>query len=171
MRKIITALVFILSCALVYAGESSEGVESHRLFELERSKGPSIIAYDALTRDGELIEDDPIDVYWEHPKKNNQREELNWIERWKAFGVDMTRRFDCLDSCDIVMRANKKPLRIVQRDGRWMALTYVNRKVCELLKVYVATDESGIMPEVLYVKVTGRVRWSGEVITETIRPD
>ncbi len=165
------ACCLILAYAVAPSSSCNEkSAQRQRLFHITRSKGPAIVCYDALFKNGKLCEQDPVDVYWEHPNKNNEREELNWIERWQAYGIDITRTFGGQDSVDIVMRANKKPVRIVQRNGTWMALTYVKGKVCQLLSVHVATDESSFPPKVLHVNVCGRVRSTGEEIVEVVKP-
>ena len=169
MRSLsITVLVLSLATVLV----ANDGDRStHRLFHVERSKGPQVVCYDAVVVNGKLHENEPVDVYWLHPESGNAREELNWVERWKAYGVEVMKSYPGQDSCDVTMRAHRKPMRIVQRGGKWMALTYIDGKVCELIKLYVATDESGVFPKVLYIKLTGKVRWSGEIVTETIVQD
>jgi len=169
MKSILPTICVLAS--LVFIATAGESQEHHRLFYIERNVGPAIVCYDAVTQDGKLLEEDPIDVYWTHPEKGNEREELNWIERWKGYGIDVVRRFGGRDSCDIVMRANKKPVRVVQRNGKWMALTYVDGKVCEVIKIYIAAEEGAALPRILYMTVTGRVRWSGEIVTETVKPD
>ncbi|RPI66328.1 MAG: DUF4833 domain-containing protein [Ignavibacteriae bacterium] len=160
--------LLFLVLSLVVAGDGN--VRSHRLFVIELSKGTMTICYDAVTENGRLREDEPMDIYWNFPDREEKREDLNWIEKWQAYGVDVINRFDGLDSMDIKMKANKKKLRIVQRDGRWMALTYVNGKVCQLMTIYVRTDESGFVPKVIDVTFKGRVRTTGEVVTEMLKP-
>lgn len=160
-------LLFLIM-SLVVAGDGI--IRSHRLFVIELSKGTMTICYDAVTANGRLREDEPMDIYWNFPDREEKREDLNWIERWQAYGVDVTNRFGGLDSMDIVMKANKKKMRVVQREGRWMALTYVNGKVCQLMTIYVRTDESGFMPKVIDVTFKGRVRTTGEVVTELLKP-
>lgn len=160
------ALIVLLVATLVGDGVTRH----HRLFIIERSKGPAIVCYDAVTQDGKLDEDDPIDAYWQHPDKNNEREELNWIERWQAFGVKVKHLYDGRDSVDFVIKAYNKNMRVVKRDGRWMALTYVDGQVCQLMSIYVRTDESGMMPKVLDVMFKGRARRTGQVVTEMLKP-
>jgi hypothetical protein len=162
-------MLLMLAAAHAWACDHN-GTTRQRLFHITRSKNVGIVCYDVVVKNGKLCEDEPVDVYWEHPDKHNEREELNWIERWQAYGVDITRTFSGLDSVDIVMRANKKSVRIVKRNGHWIALTYINKKVCQLLSIHVATDESTFPPKVLFVRVTGAVRRSGEVVEEVIRP-
>ena len=160
-------LPILLVTTVMLAGE---GQQSHRLFHIDRSKDIDIVVYDAVTEGGRLAEDDPVDVYWILKQEDNKRDDLNWIERWKGYGVDVEKRWG-RDSLEFVMRADGTKVRVTKRDGKWIAIARINDDLARLESIYVKTDESGWFPEVLEVHMKGYRLSDGVRLVEVIRPD
>ncbi len=55
---------------------------------------------------------------------------------------------------------------IVKAGGRWAVQTTIAGKQGYLRRLYVATDESGVIPRVLYVDVFGEDAASGAALAE-----
>ncbi len=65
------------------------------------------------------------------------------------------------------LRAFKeRPMWVVKAGGKWRVQTTVAGRPAYLSKLYVATNESGILPTVLYVDVFGEDASSGAAVTE-----
>src|SRR3972149_1101371 len=65
-------------------------VKTNPLFIIQRSKNANVVHYDAqLTADGKLDPKEPVIAYWVMLAKDGRREELNWIEKKKAYGFDI----------------------------------------------------------------------------------
>lgn len=160
-------LLFLIASTILLAGE---GRQSHRLFRIDRSKDIDIVVYDAVTEGGKLADEDPVDVYWILKQENNERDDLNWIERWKGYGVDIDKRWG-RDSLDFVMRADGTKIRVTQRDGKWVGIARINDELARLESIYVKTDESGWFPEVLEVHMKGYRLSDGVRLVEVKRPD
>jgi len=59
------------------------------LFIIERSKNANVVHYDArLDADGRLDPKEPVVAYWIMLAEDGRRENLNWIEKRKAYGFD-----------------------------------------------------------------------------------
>jgi len=160
-------LPMLLVTTVLLAGE---GQQHHRLFQIDRSKDIDIVVYDAVTEGGRLAEDDPVDVYWILKQEGNKRDDLNWVERWKGYGIDVEKRWG-RDSLEFVMRADGTKIRVTQRDGKWIAIARINDDLARLESIYVKTDESGWFPEVLEVHMKGYRLSDGVRLVEVIRPD
>ncbi|MDO8303479.1 MAG: DUF4833 domain-containing protein [Sedimentisphaerales bacterium] len=61
------------------------------LFVIERSKNANVVHYDAqLTTGGTLEPNEPVIAYWVMLAEDGHREDLNWIEKKKAYGFHIT---------------------------------------------------------------------------------
>jgi hypothetical protein len=91
------AVLGLLATA-VCAGDASYGsataaaqAQTQPLFIIERSKNANVVHYDArLNADGKLESREPVIAYWIMLAEDGRREDLNWIEKKKAYGFDIT---------------------------------------------------------------------------------
>jgi histidyl-tRNA synthetase len=149
------------------AVEAGDPVRGERLFRITRNKNDNIVCYDVLQKNGKLDKDNPVSVYWVIPSKKNALEELNWIERKKAYGIEVVKAFG-QDSVDIRLKAGKKSLRVAKRNTRWVALTTVDSREVAVDSVYVMATESGATPTVQWVDLVGRNTATGESVWKRI---
>jgi len=145
----IVALLVFSSAA--DAGDRDQG---ERLFRITRNKNDNIVCYDVRQKNGKLDKDDPVSVYWIIPSKKNKMESLNFVERRKAYGINVVKAYG-QDSVDISLKAGKKPIRVTRRGGRWVALAAVDSMQVAIDSVYVMADESATMPTVKWVEIMG----------------
>lgn len=101
------------------------------------------------------------------PSKNNELENLNYLERTKAYGISVVKTFG-QDSVDIMLKAGKKPIRVTVRGGRWVALTTLDSREVSIDSVFVMADESGTKPTVQWMEVMGRYPATGESVRTKI---
>lgn len=149
--------------------EAGGPVQGERLFRITRNKNDNVVCYDALHKDGKLLKDGPVSVYWMIPSQKNALEGLNFLERTRAYGVSVEKMFG-QDSADITLKSGKKQIRITVRDGRWVALTLLDGKDVAIDSVFVMAEESGAMPTVKYVEIIGRNPATGETVRKTLTP-
>ena len=160
-RAIVALLVFSS------AAEAGDPVQGERLFRITRNKNDNIVCYDVLQTGGRLDKDNPVSVYWVIPSAKNKLENLNFLERKKAYGVDVVKAYG-QDSVDIRLSAGKRTLRVTMRDARWVALTTLDSREISIDSVYVMADESGAKPTVQWVEVMGRYPATGESVRKKI---
>ena len=138
-----------------------------KLFFIERSKNADQAHYDARTKaDGTLDPGDPVDGYFfnKNPDGTWVRADFTWLQK-RAYGWDTARTPN--GTMALKLRAfNDRPMWIVKYNGHWRVQTTVGGKQAYLKKLYVATDESGIIPKVRYVDVYGEDAASGAALTE-----
>jgi hypothetical protein len=83
----------LLAIALPALGETAGSVGDpcpEHLFVIERSKNANIVVYDANRGpSGDLSATEPIVAYWLLNGENGKREELNRVDRDRAYGFDV----------------------------------------------------------------------------------
>ena len=161
-RALVALLVFSSSAA-----EAGDPVQGERLFRVTRNKNDNIVCYDLLKKDEKMEKDNPVSVYWVIPSKQNKLENLNFLERTKAYGVSLVKTYG-QDSVDIMLKAGKRSIRVTVRDARWVALTTLDSLEVAIDSVYVMADESGAKPTVQWVEVMGRHPGTGESVRKKI---
>jgi len=152
---------FVLAANLMAAGNSEE-----RLFRFERSKNANYICYDAHLQDGHLDRKDPLSVYWIRMTQGGIRKELSLIQRKLAFGYKVIKS-EGDEVCVHLSAYNRLPIRICQRDGKWVALVTLDGREALLTKMYAKT----VTPESLkveYVDIFGTDCATGQKVTKRI---
>jgi len=83
----------LLAFVLVVLGGASAAVEHpcpEHLFVIERSKNANIVVYDANRGPtGDFAASQPVVAYWLLAGEKGKREELNAVERERAYGFDI----------------------------------------------------------------------------------
>ncbi len=152
---------------LVAASASAETTVP--LFVIERSINANVVHYDAqLMPDGKLDPKQPVVTYWIMLAEDGRREDLNWLERTKAYGFSIQP-----DSRPGAYRLTlvsypKRQIRVYQdADGLKAEIVIANRPAI-LQKVYIdAVDRLGL-PTVRYIELFGRDLRTRQELSEKI---
>jgi hypothetical protein len=131
---------------------------THRLFYIQRSKDANTIMYDAnLTSDGRLDARKPVEVYWIRYADKGQREDLTAFQWQMAYGYKHRQLGNAAEGYDICLNAfRKRPIKVIYRQGKPVALATINGQSACLQKVFVQVDpRSGLVPRVQYVDMFG----------------
>jgi hypothetical protein len=157
-----TVAVLALLGARAYAQ-----VTADKLFFIQRSKNANEVHYDArVTKGGTLDPKDPVEGYWLNKASDGSRSPITVLQRI-AYGFDVDANGD--GTWKMKLKAfSERPLTLIRVAGRWRAQTTIAKKPAYMTKLYVATDESGVMPKVLYVDVFGEEVGSGAALQEHI---
>jgi hypothetical protein len=138
-----------------------------KLFFIQRSKNADEAHYDAMVNaDGTLDAKNPVDGYFYNKGADGSWTRADFTVFQKlAYGWDTEPSTN--GSYALKLRAFKeRPMWVVKVNGKWRVQTTVAGKQAYMTKLYVATDESGLMPKVLYVDVFGEDAGSGAALTE-----
>jgi hypothetical protein len=156
-----------LAVALTASDTTSASGSQQKLFFIARSKSSAEVHYDARVRpDGSLEPSDTVTGYWRDvwsdgtvhtgPIKLFEKIAYGWDTEPTGNGIYAFK-----------MRAFKdRPMWIVKAGDRWRLRTTVLGKPAYLDKLYVKTDESGLLPKVLYVDIYGQDMASGAALFE-----
>ena len=144
-----------LALLLVVLGEASAEVEHpcpEHLFVIERSKNANIVVYDANRGSaGDLATSEPVVAYWLLAGEKGKREELNAVERQRAYGFDIAPG-DAPGTFIMAVRADpKRRLTIRMLNGCPVAIAPIGGHDGILHKLFVQSKESPVLPKVEYL--------------------
>jgi hypothetical protein len=154
-----------LALALFTAVSAYAQVTAEKLFFIQRSKNAAEVHYDArVNKDGTLDAKNPVDGYWLNT--DGSRNGITLLQRI-AYGFDVDANGDGSYKMKLKAFADR-PLTLLRVNSRWRAQVTIAGKQAYMTRLYVATDESGVFPKVLYVDVFGEETGSGKAIQEHI---
>jgi len=137
------------------------------LFVIERTTNANVVHYEAKLRDGKLDPQQPVIAYW--VMENGRRQELNMIERIKAYG--MTVRADAAESFRLVLAAEKKrEIHVYREGGGVRAEMNIDGHRAYLQRVFVGIKKSFGLPMPSYVELFGVDIATGEQCHEKVVP-
>jgi len=145
---------------------------TERLFYIQRNHNANTIVYDAnFDKNGKLIEDEPVEVYWIRYQEQGQRMELRTIEKWYAYGVDCEENEN--GSFKVELVADKNRAFYLQQTEPFKAIitTLINKKMAVLEHMYIFADNSGVWPTVKYIELFGSDLKTGTTTYEKIIVD
>ena len=143
----------------------AEGLTS--LFQIERSKNANEIHYAAqVGKDGTLAAKEPIAAFWVMKAEDGRREGLNFMERKRAYGFDITPRGAEWDLK--LVAAPERPIKLMNVGGHWRAQTMLSGKPAYLKRIFIKTNESGMIPTVISVDLFGDDVATGKPIQEHV---
>jgi len=141
------------------------------LFYIQRNHNKNTIVYTAnFDKEGNLVEDKPVDVYWIRYEEDGRRMELRDIEKLFAYGVKSTKIEAEENQYKIKLVADEeRDLHLVQ-EAPFKAVIYtlINKKSSRLNHLYIFADNSGFWPKVKYIELFGEDIRTGENYYEKI---
>ena len=132
------------------------------LFTIEKSSNANRVQYDArLTPDGHIDPHQPVTAYWIMAAENGRRQELNILERAKAYGFAL--RQDGLDSYRLRVVSHREKEIHVFRDGRTVrAEAVIGGRVARVEKIFIQMHKSLILSFPDFGEMYGFDRETGE---------
>ena len=149
-------------CLLAIAGWAMGQDRSVPLFTIEKSSNANRVQYEArLTQDGHIDPHQPVVAYWIMAAENGRRQELNILERAKAYGF--TLRQDGLDSYRLRVVSHREKEIHVFRDGRTVrAEAVIGGRVARVEKIFIQMHKSLILSFPDFGEMYGFDRETGE---------
>lgn len=160
----------VLACSALLAGAARADEGCGPLFVVERSLNANVVLYEAAFRpDGTLDPAKPVRVTWRLDAEDGRREGLNFVERIRAYGVDVAPLSE-RDAWRVKVRAlPARPLVLRAGAGCPFVLAEVGGKDAVLTRVFV-TATGGLVPSVASVELSGWDLESGEKVVERFDP-
>ena len=163
---LLTTFALALSTSLPAVADD---VTYDKLFFIQRSKNANEVHYDArVTKNGTLDRKDPMVGYWINKAEDGSRSSITLMQKI-AYGYDIEQTKDG-QNWQLKLKAFKERQMWVMKapNGKWRVRTMIGGKDSFMTKLYVKTDESGVMPKVLYVDVFGEEINGGKAVKEHI---
>jgi Domain of unknown function (DUF4833) len=160
-----SALIFLL-----FAFAPPAGATDVSLFIVERTTNGNVVHYDArLTRSGDIDPADPIVVYWTIGSSSGKREDLSFLERHRAWGVNVRKRPDGHFVMTIVSQKQME-VEVYRKDGIVHAETSIAGSRAYLNKIFVNIEGPILFPKVNYIELFGSDVSTGVTCYERIIP-
>ncbi|MBS1526042.1 MAG: DUF4833 domain-containing protein [Bacteroidetes bacterium] len=147
-------------------------MSASRLFYVQRTPNANTIIYDLnIANNGKPDEDEPVKVYWIKYAERSQKEDLNFIQRRFAYGLNTTPlgngnydlRFVCYKKFKMTLM--KAP------DGKYRIFAVISQKPAILNRIFVKIDGGSFwIPNVSYVQVNGTDPDTGKEMVERFKP-
>jgi len=171
--------VFIMSAlgllsAVYVPGEASASVGHvcpEHLFVVGRSKNANIVVYDANRGPaGDFAASEPVVAYWLLAGEKGKREELNALQRARAYGFDIAPG-DIPETLAMAIKAEpQRRLTVHILNGCPVVTTSIGGHDGILNKLFVQSKEGLLWPKVEYVALFGRDVSTGEQLYEKVVP-
>jgi hypothetical protein len=143
-----------------------------RLFYVQRDPNANTIVYELNTNSkGVLDDDEPVHAYWIRFTENGKKQELNYVQRKFAYGINSKSLGN--GRYDIRFVSYKKfPLTLMKAaDGKYHIFATVAQKQIQLDRIFVRIEGGSFwLPNVLYVEVKGTDAATGKEVTERFKP-
>jgi len=155
--------------SLVVPGTSLAARTYAGLFRIERSKNANVVQYDAVLETADKLEPrEPLVCYWILLAEDGRREGLGGLDR-QAYGFKV--RPEPGGSWLLYLNAAKdRAIRVLRWQDRWVAQILIQKRSAVLTRMYVMTDESGLIPSVRWVDLFGTDMVTGQPLTERLKP-
>ena len=157
-----------LACAGA-GGARGDSCPAH-LFVLARSKNANIVVYDAVRGPaGGLAASEPVAAYWLLGGEEGAREELNGVERQKAYGVDVSPGETEGTWTMVFLARPGRRFTVLTRNGCYVATVPISGHEGILRRMFVRAKE-GLPPKVESVEFFGEDLQSGAPLYEKFVP-
>lgn len=163
-------LAFVLA-ALGQGSVSAGAPCPAHLFVIERSKNANVVAYDANRGPaGDLVTAEPVLAYWLLNGEAGKREELNMVERQRAYGFDVTPG-ETPGIYSMTFKAGRKRrLTIRMLNGCPVVMVSIGGHQGILRRMFVQSKEGSMRPTVEYVEFFGEDEAAGAPLYEKFIP-
>jgi hypothetical protein len=133
------------------------------LFIIERSKNANVVHYDArLTADGSIDPNEPVIAYWIMLAKDGQREDLNWLEKKKAYGFTI-KPDPSVKGYKMSLVAVPQGQITVRKVGKIVrAELVIDGQPAVMEKIYINAADGMLGPKVNYIELYGKDIKTGE---------
>jgi hypothetical protein len=147
---------------LAVAGWAMGQDRSVPLFTIEKSSNANRVQYEArVTPSGHIDAHQPVVAYWIMAAENGRRQELNILERAKAYGF--TLRQDGLDSYRLwVVSHREKEIHVFRDGGTVRAEAVIGGRVARVEKIFIQMHKSLILSFPDFGEMFGFDRETGE---------
>jgi len=160
----------LLACAILAAAPLAAAQEDYvPLFVIERSINANVVHYDAKLKDGKLDPEQPVVAYW-IMAENGRRQELNFLERLKAYGFTVRPDKEPESFRMTIVSDKKMEIRVFRMGAAVRAEAKIGGCEAYLQKIFIATKKSWLVGLPDYAEITGTDVSTGSECRQRITP-
>jgi hypothetical protein len=143
-------------------------VKSVPLFTIEKSSNANRVQYEArVMADGHLDPHQPVSAYWIMAAENGRRQELNILERAKAYGFTLHQVG--LDSYKLwVVSHREKEIHVFRDGGTIRAEAEIGGRMAQVQKIFIQMHKSFLLSLPDFGEMFGFDRETGEERSEKV---
>jgi hypothetical protein len=172
--KLAVVAVFLLASyawAQIPAQASVPGHDAYvPLFVIEHTDSPNAVHYEAKLKDGKIDPQQPVVAYWVMAAQNGRHQELNLLEKLKAYGFDIHADRDPEAYRMTIVSDKKKEIRIVRMGNAVRASARIGNCDAYLEKIFIATKKSWVLSLPDYAEMIGTDMSTGAPCRERVTP-
>lgn len=141
------------------------------LFVIERNTNANVVHYDAnLKPDGQIDPRCPVQAYWIMAAQDGHREELNAIERAKAYGFTVEPAGDSRAYRVELVAQKQRPIEVLRNGDTVRAETIIAGHRAYLTRIYVTAHKVLALPAVKSIEWFGTDVATNQALHETVNP-
>ena len=168
-RPLIAPARFLLFCA-VAAPLARAQIDYVPLFTIERSTNANVVHYEAKLKDGKFDPHQPVVAYWVMAAEDGRRQELNLIEKLRAYGFTI-HPDGVPDSYRMVMVADKhKEIHVLRVGNSVRAEARIGECNAVLQRIFISAHKSLLIGVPGYAEMFGADLATGAACSERITP-
>jgi hypothetical protein len=150
---------------------SAQVALSATLFIIARSTNANIVRYDVrIDSSGRLDVAQPLQAYWVLHAEDGRHQGLSWFERKFAYGFEVLSKVEQAGFRVRLTAVEGREIAVVRSGQGYQARTRIARQDAVLKRVYVRTEEGGIVPDVIDVALSGRSVATRAPLAELLKP-
>jgi len=160
----------LILCVLFIAALTASAEDSFvPLFVIERSVNGNTVHYDAKLKDGKIDPLQPVVAYW-ILSENGKRQELNLLERLKAYGFTIKPDKEPEAFRMTLVADKKKEIRVFRMGTAVRAEAMIGACEAYLQKIFVVSKKSFMINLPEYVDMIGNDMSTGAECHERVTP-
>lgn len=146
---------------------------SKQLFYLQRTANTNTIVCELnLNNRGQLIEETPVHVFWIRYPEGGMRKELNYIQKFFAYGIKSQSLGNGSYKLNFVSYKKQSFLLMPSpKDNKYYVFATINKKQAFLKRIFVKVDGGSFWaPNIVYMEMKGTDAVTGKELVERFKP-
>jgi hypothetical protein len=173
MKKLISIFLFsatALSCDAQTKDYPVPPPQAGHLFYLQHSRNINTVVYELNVKNGNPDSENPVHAFWIRYGEKGQHEELSYIQRKFAYGINVVKLKDNSYQLNFVSKSDYKMYLQQSADGAFHIYTTVNKKHFILTHIYININGGSVLsPNIEYVDISGYDEVSKSLVTERVK--
>lgn len=144
--------------------------DSKQLFYMQRTSNINTIVYELNLQNGLINKENPVKEYWIRYQEKGQREDLNYIQRKFAYGIQSKRIAENQYELSFVSYKKYKMILKLAADNKFYVYANINHKPVILNRIFIRINGGSFwLPNVEYVEISGTDPTTNLVVKERLK--
>ena len=140
------------------------------LFTIERNTNANVVHYEARLKDGKIDAHQPVVAYWIMAAEDGRRQELNLLEKIKAYGFNIHPDGVPESYRMVIVSDKKKEIRVFRVGNSVRAEVNIGACNAALQKIFISSHKSFLIGLPDYAEMRGTDVSTGAPCSERVTP-